>query len=58
MRVEIHDEGFKPVRIVIQTPEEMAMMVSTLGYALKYLQDQEAHYKLQSWIEGLQKELE
>lgn len=58
MRVEIHDEGFKPVRIVIQTPEEMAMMVSTLGYALHFLRDQEAHYKLQSWIEDLQKELE
>lgn len=58
MRVEEHDEGFRPQRIVIETPEEMAMMRSTLGYALKYLQDQEAHYKLQEWIENLQKELE
>lgn len=25
MRVELHDDGYKPVRIVIETPEEMAL---------------------------------
>lgn len=58
MRVELHDDGYKPVRIVIETPEEMAMMVSTLGYALHFLEEQAAHHKLQVWIEDLQKELQ
>lgn len=58
MRVELHDEWFKPLRIVIETPEEMAMLNSTLDYACHWLQERAAHQKLQAWIRELQKELQ
>lgn len=58
MRVEIHDEGFKPLQIVIETRGELMMFISTLDYAVHYLKDKGAHKNLQVWIEDLRKELQ
>jgi hypothetical protein len=59
MRIEEDEGGFKPLRIVIETPEELAMLRSTLGYALNFLEERSwVHTKLQAWIMVLEKELQ